>query len=340
MSETLLSETDLSRPGTMQEDGFKYTLLTGHNRTDGSFKTTDQLQMEYLHLTDELIRKITEGVEVINPDTTEREIRKPDTVIFLDKSARPVSWLMREMWDTYAADATGSIPEMPKIRYLNIDREQWVNSVDPNGNGMMDIEKVDDSVIRSLRSIFMSQVQKERGLTEELDTEPTSLDGKTVLVIDEVQSSGRTLDIATKILKRAFPSTGVAGEYWMGGLAAKVSPKTGGVSIGNADLPVWYRDDSEYGRGVANRLRDPSDSQSKNLTQKLGRWFLSTRFPEVDQSSLKLRKEMAQLAHSPDVPFRPSVNRELEDYEERLARLNGVSPEIAQKAIMNILHNS
>lgn len=310
-----------------------YQLLIGHNRTDGSHKSDEQLRMEYIHLTDKLILEILTGNA-----STEGEPKPYDAVIFLDKSARPVAWLMRELWQKLATDKDGNTPPMPACHFLNIDREQWVNMVDPHGVGRMDIDKVDHTTIRSLRSIFISPTQKQDGLTDNIDVTRSALDGRVILIVDEVMSSGRTLDIATKMVMRAFPTAHVGSTYWMGGVATKNK----GLAVGNADLPVWYKDkdtdgnDYQYGRGVGNRLRDPSDSNSENLTQRLGRWFLSTRFPKPDQESLQLRRELHQLANDPIVPIRPSLQRDDEDYIERVQRLNGMPFEDAQAKIMDI----
>lgn len=302
-------------------DAFEYKLLRGHSKTDGTYKSTEQLHMEYLQRTDELIRKMTDGFEVTNPETGESEMKTPDTVIFLDKSARPLAWLVNDLWDEFAADADGNIPEKPDFRFLNIDREQWKNTVDPEGKGYMDISKIDNTVIRSLRSIFVDTKHKQAGLTEEIDSAPASLDGKTVMIVDEVLATGRTLDIAKKMVGRAFPTAAIGGVHWMSGVAQK------GEARGNADLPVWYDQNSEYGRGVGNR----GDANSTNLTQRLGAEFLSRRFPTIDQKGRRLRKELHELATNPDVPVRPSVYRD--DYMERVEQYNDrpfaeVNPEI------------
>lgn len=311
---------------------FSYALLKGHNRTDGSYKTDEQLRMEYLQLTDRLVNVVTKGAKDTDPATGEEVTRPYDNIIFLDKSARPVAWLMKEMWPTFASDADGVVAPLPAINFLNIDREQWVNTVDPNGTGYMDVERVDPSVIRSLRSIFIKPQDKANGLTEEIDTTSTSLDGKNILVIDEVLSTGRTLDIANKFLRRAFPTATVSGTYWMKG----VTTRNSGLSRGNADLPVWYNEKVATGRGVGDR--NSYSSSSENLTQRLGRWFLSSRFDKPDKSSLQLREELKHLAHFPDVPLRPSVDRDDEDYDERLARYNRTTPELAQAAIRRVLN--
>lgn len=297
------------------EDTFSYELLSGHYRTDGSYKTGKELRMEYLQLTDRLISTITDGKRMRDHDTGE-EVRRPyDAVIFLDKSARPVAWLTNKLWSKFAGDSEGRVPKKPVFHFLNIDREQWVNIVDTNGTGYMDIGAVDDTVIRSLRSIFIMPQHKAEGLMVGIDNTPASLDKKNILVVDEVFSTGRTLDIAKKFLGRAFPSAEITGTYWMRG----VGTKNNGLAVGNRDVPVWYSDKAITGRGVGDR--NSYSDNSKNITQRLGRWFLSSRFPSPDSASLLLREEIEQLARHPDVPVRPDVNRD--DYDERLSRYNG-----------------
>ena len=82
------------QPNVMPEQesspDFHYELLVGHPRTNGSFKSTEQLHTEYVRLTDELVRQVTEGVEVVDPQTGEQTTEKVDYIVWLDKSARPV----------------------------------------------------------------------------------------------------------------------------------------------------------------------------------------------------------------------------------------------------------
>jgi hypothetical protein len=300
------------------EPNFEYQLLVGHSRTDGSIKSDEQLRSEYIQRTDELIRKITEGVDTVDPATGETERKNFDYVVWLDKSARPVSWLTKEFWPKLAAEPGKDIPPMPQFRYVNIDREQWVNTVDPEGKGLVNVDLVDKSIVRSLRSIFLKPQHKQQGLTEEIDTAPAELDGKNVLIVDEVFSSGRTLQIAEKFFERAFPDSNISGSYWMAGVAQK------GLAVGNADLPVWYKEKDSTGRGVDNR--DERRSQlSPSLTQRLGGWFLSTAFKSTDENSAQLRDEIKHMAHDPNVLIVPSNQREEEEYDVRATELNHLS---------------
>ena len=307
------SSPAIDSPGVFESAD--YALLTGHARTDGSDKTDEQLRAEYIHRTDELIRLMTDGVSVKDPITNEQSLRRPDFVVWLDKSARPLAWLTKDLWPKLAPAAGKPVPEMPKFRFVNIDREQWVNVVDPQGSGRANTDLVDDSVIRSLRSTFVPPQYKQRGLTKAIDTAPAELDNKTVLIVDEVMASGKTLAIATNMLRRAFPTTAIASTHWMGGVTQR------GRTMGNADLPVWYKENSVFGRGVGNR-DERSSLRSNSLTQRLGAWFLSTRFEKPDPLSLQLRRELHSLAHDPEVLIVPSYNRE--DFDDRAMALNGL----------------
>lgn len=334
MSEVNISSS--TQEELFPDEDFHYELLVGHNRTDGTFKSTEQLHSEYIELTDELVRQMTEGIPVTDAETGERSLKVPDVVVWLDKSARPVEWLTRELWDTLAADpTTGAVPKMPQSMFVNIDREQWVNTVDPSGTGRMEIDLVDQSVIRSLRSIFIEPKHKKE-LDQSIDGAPAVLDGKTVLIIDEVRSTGRTLDIARKFFEKAFPTATVATSHWMKGTTT-VGDRRSGQAQGNADLPVWYQEASAFGRGVGNRDERVSQ-QSTSTTQRLGGWFLSTILPKqevidevtkerklvIDPVSIQLRKELHQLvedAKNHKVLVVPSMMRD--DFVVRATALNG-----------------
>lgn len=316
---------------TDNAEKYEYELLVGHNRTDGSFKTNEQLRMEYLSLTDELIHKVTSGVEFPDPKTGEKVRQPVDTILFLDKSARPVAWLMREAWPLLASEENAETPPMPEMKFLNIDREQWIDQLDPNRTGALDSERLPDEAIQSLRSVFIAPNYKQDGLSDELFEKPTYLDGKNVLIVDEVLSTGRTLRMAELFLKKAYPEARFAGTHWMGGVTAR----NGGASTGNADLPVWYSDKTSLGRGVGNRELSPDTSAPGNVTQRLGAWFLSCRFLEQDERSLQLRTELNQLPHDPNVMRRPSRHRD--DIIERTERLNGMPFGDAQREIFQVV---
>lgn len=298
-----------------------YELIVGHETTDGVFRTTEQVHTEYIRLTDELIHKAVDGVTATNPKTGEQTTETVDYIIWLDKSARPLSWMTKELWPQLAARADGTVPDMPESKFVNIDRNQWTSTIDPQGVGSTDISKIDPSIIRSLRSIFLANpADREQGLTDAIDNAPTLFDGKTVMIVDEVQSTGRTLMYASKFFARAFPDAKIAEAHWMAGITTKNG------AIGNKDIPVWYSDTTELGRGIGNRNIDAS-LKSENATQRLGAFFLSTAMRKTDEKSMQLRAEIRQLAkdaRAGKLLIVPSLKRDSSDFDERAVRLNGM----------------
>lgn len=312
-----------------------YELMVGHETTDGVFKTTEQVHTEYIRLTDELIHKAVDGVTAFNPKTGEQTTEAVDYFVWLDKSARPLSWMTKALWPQLAARPDGTVPEIPESKFVNIDRNQWTSTIDPQGVGSTDISKIDPSIIRSLRSIFLVNPQdREQGITEAIDRAPTLFDGKTIMIVDEVQSTGRTLTYASKFFARAFPDAKIAGAHWMAGITTKNG------AVGNKDIPVWYSDTTELGRGIGNRNIDAS-LKSENATQRLGAFFLSTAMRKMDHKSIQLRAEIRQLAEDAQAGkllIVPSLKRQSDDFDERAVRLNGmrdISSFIAAKKLLD-----
>lgn len=317
-----------------QAPEFEYEILKGHFEPDSrTWKSEKELRMEYVQLTDELIRKMTTGVSVENPETGETEVKVPTVAVFLDKSARPLSHLVRELWPVLARDPkTGEIPPMPQFKFLNIDREQWVNQIDPYGVGIMDIEHLRPSILNSLRSIFVEREYKDKieqnGLNDAVNHMPSTLDGETVLIVDETLSTGRTAKIARAMMKRTFPKTAVAATHWM------TSKFTKNGNEFNA-VPVWYKTADRMGRGVSDRYVDVmegrrlDETSEKDYYRKFGKFFLSAphwlSVPEGetlrDEAYMQLVREIKELATNPDVPFIPSMKRD--DFDERLLAYNG-----------------
>ena len=94
-------------------------------------------------------------------------------------------------------------------------------------------------------------------------------------------------------------------------------------------------------------MKNPSGAEVENITQRLGAWFLSTRFSKPDPSSLRLRQEIKMLAVDPNVPARPDYLRfdlgtddGFEEYQKHLSRINNGAPATrVQDAINGILRS-
>jgi hypothetical protein len=100
----------------------------------------------------------------------------PDTVFFLDKKARPLAYLMRQLYKDYCPELS-----MPQVRFINIGRVY-------NGDSHLSEHKVpflgDSSQIASMYNI------DEHGR---------------IVVVDEFSASGKGLKKAVEQIGKAFP---------------------------------------------------------------------------------------------------------------------------------------
>lgn len=282
-------------------------------------------QVEYKKLAgDELRREYITFTERLIASTLEKNI---DTMIFLDKSARPIAWMVRSLWPTlgfkeFNENGDAVIEKMPDMKFLNIDREQWHlmmgRSEGRDGAGIT-LDQVPKDTIDSLTGLYS---ERSVGPREYIDKdEPTFLDDKNVLIVDEVKASGDTLTIAQALIGKGFNHTkSISGTHWMPPKTV-YDKKTGGRR--NADIPVWYDSSTPYGRLVDERNSIRSMG-SPSLRQQRGSQFLSTRFENPDEQGIQLRKEVKQLGKEVSqglYPIAPSADRNpSKDFKEEFIR--------------------
>lgn len=187
-----------------------------------------------------------------------------DHVVYLDKSARPVSWLVNMFWSEFAVkDEDGKTVKRPPHTYVNIDRSPWFRKVGINvsddgrqkENGELatysdfinNIGNLTKRNLAEVRALFIEGGIEDENIDSIMDS-PTILDGKRVLIVDEVSRTGSTLSIAAHIFKLAFPETvEIKRSYFW-------HPTEPPLKIGNENvltsLPVWYDPNTLTGRGI------------------------------------------------------------------------------------------
>jgi hypothetical protein len=270
-----------------------------------------ELRAKYITLTDGLICKLIQN--------------KTDVAIFLDKSARPVAWLVKELWETLAPKDpdTGEIMPIPEMKFLNIDREQWgaITGRSEDRVGGINVSRIPSERIEELQDLYAPIAGSSQLGDKSL------LTGKHVTVVDEVRMSGDTLKMAEKILQRAFPDAiSVDGEYWMESLARRQSQTS---AIIGGEVPVWYSDETVTGRLVANRDTTKSMA-SPSSRQRTGRYWLSARFRQPDQSGRKLKEEIKELSKdlkTNRILYMPSTlwDSNLEPVGDKIYRINDIT---------------
>lgn len=204
----------------------------------------------YLGHTAELIAKI-DGTSTYSEDKNQP---KADCVVYLDKSARPVSWLVNAMWEDFSEE------KRPESRYLAIDRMPWFRrakaDVDAGGHRIKNnpddpdelatgedfiknADNLDSSTFARIRSLFIDGGISEEDPEKIMNT-PTTLDGKNILIVDEVKHSGASLDIAKFLLQKAIPEANINGAYFWQEEDEK----------GKMLVTTWYSSDITQGRGI------------------------------------------------------------------------------------------
>lgn len=201
-----------------------------------------------------------------------------DHVIYLDKSARPVSWLVNMFWNSFALqDETGKPIRRPKHSYINIDRAPWFRNVGINvdndgrqkDNGELATYRDFANNIQHLSPRHLAEIRAlyiDGGIEEEsadwVWKHPTILDAKRILIVDEVSRTGSTLDIAKHLFRLAIPDAKeINGAYFW-------YPSEPAIKMGEeftlTSLPVWYDPSTLTGRGIGST--DPN--YYRNLYEK------------------------------------------------------------------------
>ena len=197
-----------------------------------------------------------------------------DHVVYLDKSARPVSWLVNLFWKDFAAE--GAV--RPPHSFVNIDRVPWFRYVGLNVNDdglnletghnatysdfMRSIHNLSRRRLAELRALYI-EGGLERADEQWVLDQPTALDGRRVLIVDEVSRTGATLRIAAELYRRAIPGIRAidCAYFWHPTEAVT----HGGKAVTMTSAPVWYDRNTLTGRGIGGPNPD-------YYRRKLERW--------------------------------------------------------------------
>lgn len=344
----------------------EYSVLSRPHTVEGMRWSPEWTLSEYIKQTDGLIGKMDGSIPLRNTRVfmaegdglreERRDLQPPDSMIYLDKSTRPVEWAVRELWSALARTygtkyVDWDIPKRPDSHFLNIDKIDWLKRMGVPGEhfedapaSMVTIEKLNKEHITRIRALYSTVKISEENL-DEAWRHPTIFDGKHVMVVDEVESSGQTLRIAQMMLSAAMPDAIFSGQHWLRPRKIPLNngqpdPKDGKVQFRMAWVPVWYSSEISAGRGISDvkpNWPEIAASQGHYVSRYagIGRYVLST--PSHDYDSLSLEKDMAAEGLREDfkklnkdliqhrVLYRPSPEREEEDMVERIEQVNGMS---------------
>lgn len=234
----------------------------------------------------------------------------PDVIIALDKSARPAIDMVNAFWDDFSRNDA----KMPQVDYLNIDRMDWLQlmgyskqDADSSKYKAIDFDAVSDDQIARIRAYFVEGDITEDNWREEVWNLPTRLDNKKLMVLDEVQNSGATLEIAVGLMRRAIPEAAVVtGEvFWTDEDYVQVNGESQRLTA-----PVWYDRNTDMGRGIGDvsaayhDYQYEKDPSQENLKRKIAAHVLSAphhnkqTYEELDDDLYKkLQQDIAYMTY-------------------------------------------
>ncbi|MEK7159809.1 MAG: hypothetical protein AAB575_02765 [Patescibacteria group bacterium] len=137
---------------------------------------------------------------------------KPSALVFLDRAARPISWILVEAWKKrYPKE------KLPPIKYIDIGpvKRRLAKEAPADGrNNLFDPNQGLDNYFdknewheRTINSEKTKKIWQKLEVDDVLKKMSPDLNGKngTVLIIDDYPGSGRTAQLAQDFLKFHFP---------------------------------------------------------------------------------------------------------------------------------------
>lgn len=220
---------------------------------------------ETLPLDETMSRFVTATADTVAVITGEddglesKHLPAADHVVYLDKSARPVCWMVNSFWDAFTDKPR------PKHSFLAIDRKEWFARTntpieaneyirDEDGSARLAkfrdfrAENVSREDIARIRATFIPGGIENEDVEEVMKT-PTGLEGKNITIIDEVSRSGSTLAIAQHLISLAIPEAASVNvhAFWEPGQQTLPNGETQMRSV-----PVWYDAHTHIGRGIGD----------------------------------------------------------------------------------------
>lgn len=266
-----------------------FTVLNHHIVWDDDrFKGKEMKDVawEYLRCTKRLIEEINEG--------------NFDAVMYLDKSARPVSWFVRTFWQEMSKKNDQNEPlKQPMIGFLNVNGQDEIwkkteseeKNEDPSqqkydfyninlseDENKKNLKKYKEKVL-AIRAIFSRGALSENNWMEEV-MKDSDLDGKRILIVDEVKATGRTLNITKQLIEAAFPDSLIGGVYFWDSDFTIDDDKSQMHSV-----PAWFSKKDMGGRGVGdvdevyyNEKTSDNKYKISDNRYRIGSFILSSPF--------------------------------------------------------------
>lgn len=258
----------------------------------------DDVALRYITCTKKII-KVIDGTEkhrdLMDYDKNAVPLASPDVIIYLDKSARPVSWLVQKFWP----DMADKKAVKPITRFINIDRDdqiwrdiEFAEEGDSTSKTYL-FDRLPQDKVLDVRALFhRGELSESNWKSEVMDDKKSDLVNKNILIVDEVKFKGQTMKLAQGILKLAFPNSNVTGVYFWDSQPHAVRVGSGSqCELQMTSVPAWYDKAKPFGRGVGNKSElyfnfDKNKEKPRDFRLKLASFILSTPHFEITKKEV------------------------------------------------------
>ena len=275
----------------MSELAERYRILRPDTRR-GAHRSVEELLEDYVAMLNPLIEAMAGADDAAGADVA----------VFLDKSARPLAWMIRALGSHVAPQRSGEgsqlavVRPMPAMRFVRIDRLAW--RLDRRRSfAEAGMRPVTDDEVRGLRAVFQIGTRNE-------------LDGRRLLVIDEQSETGDTLRVARILFEKAFPTSQTTTMRWIN---SRIDPRTGHPAV--VKIPAWYPlddalggPDDPRGRGVFDPVPYESDRPAH------GPRFPPESYPFLCTPAISEPGGEARASDPASMQLRLEVRRLVEDF--------------------------
>lgn len=141
---------------------------------------------------------------------------QPDVLIYLDKSSRPISWVVNRVWKS-----TFPAIKKPETKFMNFGREKSIvnDLVGETGKPRLSLSLRGKEELKTSAELFRQEYGNRSA--------GTYLDGKSLWLVDEVSQTGSSLTAAKIIITEA--------------LSDKLPEPIFTHTVLSSE-PIWYRD--------------------------------------------------------------------------------------------------
>lgn len=226
--------------------------------------------------TPEKIKRIKLRVNNLIKDILEK---KPETLIFLDRGGRPISWILREAWKQKYPDQ-----KLPPIRFIDLGtikrslqkQDQFNSGGVFDEAGLVDKEKIKE---------ISNKVNNDEALVELMKILYNG-SRQSALLVDDYIGSGKTMGLAKGFLTHHFPAINFNTYSFFSDMDMIIfrAPKTVNSGVWLGPWMPWNSDKSY--------TLMSSDEQSEEELDIVGKTEKDKR---ARQKGLELKKEIKQI---------------------------------------------